>query len=190
MVGHSVSMIVLQAGAERHALPADASSTRDVLATIEDAGRQALTEMRRLLGMLRVPDEGSALAPPPGLAALDVLVDQVREAGLPVEVDIQGEPRPLAGGIELSAYRIIQEALTNSLRHAGDAHARVALRYGAKSLEIEVSDDGHGSAQGEGLGGGHGLIGMRERVALYGGTLAAGRVNGRGFIVRAVLPLG
>jgi signal transduction histidine kinase len=190
MVAHNVSMIVLQAGAERRALPAEARSTRDVLTTIEEVGRQALVEMRRLLGMLRTAENESALAPQPSLATLDLLVGQVREAGLPVELEVEGEQRPLAGGIELSAYRIIQEALTNSLRHAGDASARVELRYGAQSLEIEVTDDGRGSAQADGLGGGHGLVGMRERVALYGGHLEAGRRNGGGFTVRAVLPLG
>jgi signal transduction histidine kinase len=191
MVAHNVSMIVLQAGAERRALPTEARSTREVLTTIEEVGRQALVEMRRLLGMLRTEEGESALAPQPSLATLELLVDQVREAGLPVEVDIHGQPRPLAGGIELAAYRIIQEALTNSLRHAGDARARVAIRYGGKSLEIEVSDDGRGSADADGLGGGgHGLVGMRERVALYGGTLDVGRRNGGGFTVRAVLPLG
>ena len=188
MVAHSVSMIVLQAGAERRALPEEAGSTRDVLTTIEDVGRQALVEMRRLLGMLRTEHADPALAPQPSLATLDVLVEQVREAGLPVEVDIHGDARPLPGGIELSAYRIVQEALTNALKHAGDAQARVELRYGAESLEIEVTDDGLGS-HADGLGGGQGLVGMRERVALYGGRLEAGRLNGAGFRVRAVLPL-
>jgi signal transduction histidine kinase len=145
--------------------------------------------MRRLLGMLRTAEEES-LAPQPSLATLDLLVDRVRDAGLPVELEVEGEPRPLAGGIELTAYRIIQEALTNSLRHAGDARARVALRYGAQSLEIEITDDDRGSAQPDGLGGGHGLVGIRERVAFYGGRLEAGRRNGGGFTVRAVLPLG
>jgi signal transduction histidine kinase len=189
MVAHNVSMIVLQAGAERRTLPVEAESTRDVLATIEDVGRQALVEMRRLLGVLRTAGDESALEPQPGLDGLGLLIDQIRDAGLPVELAIEGEPRTLAGGVELSAYRIIQEALTNSLRHAGDARARVALCYGAKSLEIEISDDGRGSSEPVGLGGGHGLVGMRERAALYGGTLVAGSQTGGGFTVRAVLPL-
>jgi signal transduction histidine kinase len=188
MVAHSVSTIVLQAGAERHVLSDEAQTTRNVLTTIEEVGRQALVELRRLLGMMRTEGE-STLAPQPDLERLEPLVQQVRDSGLPVELHIEGERRRLAAGLELSAYRIVQEALTNSLKHAGDAHARVTLRYGAHSLEIEIADDGSPGEHANGAGGGHGLVGMRERVALHGGRLEAGRGDGGGFIVRALLPI-
>ena len=158
-----------------------------MLETIEQIGRGALTEMRRLVAMLR-SDAGDPLAPQPGLADLPRLVAQVCEAGLPVELRIDGERRELPVGIELSAYRIIQEALTNALKHAGDAHAAVRVRYGAESLELEIVDDGRRSRAPR-PGGGHGLVGMRERVALYGGRLDAGRTPGGGFAVRVRLPI-
>jgi signal transduction histidine kinase len=187
VIAHDVSLMVVQAGAERRVIDTEATSTREVLQTIEQIGRGALTEMRRLVGMLR-GDEGDALAPQPSLADLPRLVAQVCEAGLPVELDVQGELRELPLGIELSAYRIVQEALTNALKHAGDARAVVRVRYGADQLELEVADDGVG-APAPVAGGGHGLVGMRERVALYGGKLHAGRGGERGFSVRVVLPI-
>ena len=150
-------------------------------------GRGALNEMRRLVGMLR-SDSVDPLTPQPGLDDLSTLVTQVREAGLPVELRIEGERRPLPVGIELSAYRIVQEALTNALKHGGDAHATVDVRYGADTLELEIVDDGRGSAT-QVVGGGHGLVGMRERVALYGGRLDAGRRQSGGFGVRVLLPI-
>jgi signal transduction histidine kinase len=186
-IAHNVSMIVVQAGAERRLLDDSQQSTREVLATVEQVGRGALTEMRRLVGMLR-SDAGDPLAPQPGLADLPTLVTQVSEAGLPVELSVEGEPRPLPIGIELSAYRIVQEALTNALKHAGDAHASVRVRYGADSLELEIVDDGAGAATAS-ESGGHGLLGMRERVALYGGRLDAGRAPAGGFAVRVLLPV-
>jgi signal transduction histidine kinase len=186
-IAHNVSMIVVQAGAERRVLDGQADSTREVLQTIEQIGRAALTEMRRLVGMLRT-DDGDPLAPQPSLADLPRLAAQVSEAGLPVELAVEGERRELPVGIELSAYRIVQEALTNALKHAGDAHAAVRVRYGADQLELEVVDDGAG-APATVTGGGHGLAGMRERVALYGGRLDAGRRGERGFTVRVVLPI-
>ena len=173
VIAHNVSMMVVQAGAERRVLGDANASTREVLETIEQIGRGALTEMRRLLGMLR-GDANDPLAPQPGLDDVPTLVGQVREAGLPVELRVEGERRALPVGIELSAYRIVQEALTNALKHAGDAHATVHVRYGPDSLELEIVDDGAGAAR-TGAGGGHGLVGMRERVALYGGRLDAGR---------------
>jgi signal transduction histidine kinase len=186
VIAHNVSMMVVQAGAERRVLDGANASTREVLQTIEQIGRGALTEMRRLVGMLRSDGE-DPLAPQPGLDDVATLVGQVREAGLPVELTVEGEPRDLPAGIELSAYRIVQEALTNALKHAGDAHAQVSIRYGADSLELEVLDDGRGGAA---LGnGGHGLVGMRERVALYGGRFDASRRPGGGFAVRAKLPI-
>lgn len=186
-IAHNVSMMVVQAGAERRVLDDSQSSTREVLATVEQIGRGALTEMRRLVGMLR-SDAGDPLAPQPGLADLPTLVTQVREAGLPVELSVEGERRDLPIGIELSAYRIVQEALTNALKHAGNARASVRVRYGANSLELEIADDGAGATQAV-AGGGHGLVGMRERVALYGGRFEAGRRPSGGFAVRVLLPV-
>jgi len=186
-IAHNVSMMVVQAGAERRVLSGTNGSTREVLETIERIGRGALTEMRRLVGMLR-SDAGDPLAPQPGLDDLPTLVTQVREAGLPVELHVDGERRELPVGIELSAYRIVQEALTNALKHAGEAHASVRVHYGADSLELEIVDDGGGAAAPVSSGG-HGLLGMRERVALYGGRLDAGRRPSGGFAVRVLLPI-
>jgi signal transduction histidine kinase len=186
-IAHNVSMMVVQAGAERRVLDGNAGTTREVLETIERIGRSALTEMRRLVGMLR-SDAADSLAPQPGLGDLPTLVGQVCEAGLPVELHVDGEPRELPVGIELSAYRIVQEALTNALKHAGESHAFVRVHYGADSLELEIVDDG-GGAPAPLSSGGHGLIGMRERVALYGGRLDAGRRPSGGFAVRVLLPI-
>ena len=185
-IAHNVSMVVMQAGAERRVLERGAGSPHEVLQTIEEVGRGALGEMRRMIGMLR-SDRADALAPEPGLADVPTLVGQVREAGLPVELRIDGTPSELPLGIELSAYRIIQEALTNALKHAGDARASVAIRYGNDALELEVVDDGAGASAAV-TSGGHGLVGMRERVALYGGKLDAGRRPGGGFAVHVLLP--
>jgi signal transduction histidine kinase len=187
VIAHHVSMIVLQAGAERRVLDGANPTTREVLETIEQSGRGALTEMRRLLGMLRA-DANEPLTPQPGLIDVPTLVGQLREAGLPVDFHIEGERRELPAGIELSAYRIVQEALTNALKHAGDARATVNIRYAADSLEIEIADDGAGRAA-LATGGGHGLVGMQERVALYGGRFDASRNPGGGFVVRVKLPL-
>ncbi|HZU20570.1 MAG TPA: sensor histidine kinase [Gaiellaceae bacterium] len=186
-IAHNVSMMVVQAGAERRVLDDGHRSTREVLETVEQIGRGALTEMRRLVGMLR-SDEDDPLAPQPGLDDLERLVVQVREAGLPVELSVEGDRRRLPVGLELSAYRIVQEALTNALKHAGDARARVCVRFRDDSLELEVVDDGAG-AQARTVGGGHGLVGMRERVAMYGGRFEAGRRPAGGFTVRVLLPI-
>jgi signal transduction histidine kinase len=187
VIAHHVSMIVLQAGAERRVLDATNASTREVLETVERTGRSALTEMRRLLGMLR--DEASEpLTPEPGLTDVPVLVNQLREAGLPVALHVEGEQRELPVGIELSAYRIVQEALTNALKYAGEASASVSIRYGSDSLELEIADDGAGGSTAVSSGG-HGLVGMRERVALYGGHLDAGRRPSGGYVVRVLLPI-
>ena len=186
-IAHNVSMMVLQAGAERRVLGDAGGSTRETLATIEQIGRGALTEMRRLVGMLRTAT-GDSLAPQPGLDDLTTLLGQVREAGLPVELQVEGDPRRLPVGIELSAYRIVQEALTNALAHAGEARAVVHVRYGAESLELEIADDGPGEAAPGGSDG-RGLAGMRERVALYGGRLVSGRRPGGGFAVSVLLPI-
>jgi signal transduction histidine kinase len=185
-VAHSVSMMVIQAGAERRVV--EDGSTREVLQTIEQIGRGALTEMRRLVGMLRADSSSGPLAPQPTLADLPTLMTQVREAGLPVEFCVDGERRELPVGIELSAYRIVQEALTNALKHAGRAHASVSVRYGPDSLELEIADDGAG-VPADVPGGGHGLAGIRERVSLYGGKFDASARLGGGFAVRVLLPL-
>jgi signal transduction histidine kinase len=187
-IAHNVSMMVLQAGAERRILDAEEGGTRAVLQTIEQSGRGALTEMRRLVGMLR-EDGDDELSPQPGLDDLPQLTAQVGEAGLPVELTIEGNKRPLPVGIELSAYRIVQEALTNALKHAGKATASVHVRYGDDSLELEIIDDGPGPAAPITTGGGHGLTGMRERVALYGGRIDAGHKASGGFRVRVLLPV-
>jgi signal transduction histidine kinase len=185
-IAHNVSMMVVQAGAERRVLDETSGSTKEVLVTIERIGRGALTEMRRLVGMLR-SDATDPLTPQPGLDDLPTLVAQVREAGLPVQLEVEGERRELPVGIELSAYRIVQEALTNALKHAGKAQASVHIRSGVDSLELAIVDDGAG-APAPVSSGGHGLVGIRERVALYGGRLDAGRRPSGGFAVRVLLP--
>ena len=186
VIAHNVSMIVVQAGAAARVLEGEQPNVRSALETIETTGRETVDEMRRLLGVLRRADDPQALAPQPGLAALDTLVEQVREAGLPVELRVEGTPTQLPPGLDLSAYRIAQEALTNALKHAGPAHAALTVTYARDAVEIEIRDDGAGS--GDGGGTGHGLVGMRERVALWGGKLHVGR-EPDGWVVRASLPL-
>jgi signal transduction histidine kinase len=191
VVAHNVSVMVVQAGAERRSLGDHRPETREALEAIEQTGRQALTEMRRLLGMLRKDDDELALAPQPSMEHLELLVSQVREAGMPVELEVEGEPEPLPAGVDLSAYRIVQEALTNALKHAGPARALVRVRYRRDELELEILDDGPGPAADATNGaGGHGLIGMRERVSMFGGDLAAGERSSGGYSVHARLPLG
>jgi signal transduction histidine kinase len=189
MVAHSLAVIVLQAQAAERVLDTDLTGARKALGSIESIGRQGLGELRRLLEVL-VADDADALDPRPSLQHLDQLVERVREAGLPVEVAVEGEPRPLPPGIDLSAYRIVQEALTNTLKHAGPARAVVGLSFRAEALEVRVTDDGSGVQSPEASTRiGHGLIGMRERVSLYGGTLDTGHRSGGGFSVLARLPL-
>jgi signal transduction histidine kinase len=188
IVAHSVSVMVVQVGVVRRRIRGDHREDSDLLSEVEGTGRQALGEMRRLLGLLRTDEEGLALAPQPTLERLPPLLEQVREAGLPVELRTEGDPVALSAGIDLAAYRIVQEALTNALKHAGPARAAVAVRYAADALELEVTDDGRGAVPA-GDGHGHGLIGMRERAALYGGTLETGPAEHGGFAVRARLPL-
>jgi signal transduction histidine kinase len=185
VIAHSLSVMVVQAQAADRVLEGEHPSAREALASIDATGRQALTEMRRLVGMLREQvDPG--LAPQPGLGQLDALIERVGDAGLPVDLVVEGPPRPLAPGVDLAAYRIVQEALTNALKHAGPATARVVVRYGDDDMELEVADDGRGARAAE--GNGHGLAGMRERVAVYGGMLESGPRDERGFLVRARLP--
>jgi signal transduction histidine kinase len=186
VVAHAMSTIVLEAGAERVNLTEGQDSTRDTLRSIERTGRQALAEMRRLVGVLRSDDDEPGFLPQPSLAHLDLLVEQAGRAGLPVELRVVGRPVELAPGLDISAYRIVQEALTNVLKHAGRARATVVVTYGERMLELEVTDDGRGGAPN---GNGHGIAGLRERVALFSGELEAGRRGGGGFVVRARLPL-
>jgi len=191
IVAHHLSVVVLQAaGARASGRPADKA-----LEKIEHSGRQALTEMRRLLGMLREPDEEPALAPQPGLGELPALAESVRAAGLPVRLVVNGDGAALPAAVDVSAYRIVQEALTNVLKHAGSAHAEVSIGYVDDSVTIEVTDDGPGLEAtdlvwAEEAQGGRGLTGMRERVALFGGDLRAGPRPDGGFAVRARLPVG
>ena len=187
VVGHSVSVMVVQAGAERLALREERPSTREALLAIERTGREALAEMSRLLGILRAESDGLALAPRPSLAQIDALVKTVQDAGLPVELQVEGELTALTPSVDVSAYRILQEALTNVVKHAGPARAYVLVRYSGREVELEVTDDGQGPVDGNGPG--YGLAGMRERVELHGGTLEAGKRNGGGFTVKARLPL-
>jgi signal transduction histidine kinase len=187
VVAHSVSVIVIQAQAGPR-LVADEGRVTDAFKAIETSGREALVELRRLLGILRTDDEQLAIGPQPGLASLAPLVEQLREAGLTVELQIDGDGSALSPGVDLAAFRIVQEALTNVLKHAGAAHVRVAVRHGPGAVELEVVDDGPGAPAGLN-GSGHGLIGMRERAMLYGGRLEAGPRQEGGYAVRATLPL-
>ena len=186
VIAHSVSVMTVQAGAARLLLDEDPLRARESLIAVEETGRQALSEMRRLLGILRGDEHETHLAPQPGIADVDALIEQVRAAGLPVEVTVQGEPRPLPPGVDLAAFRVVQEALTNTLKHAGAARAEVSIRYGKIALELAITNDGHVRRNGR---DGHGLVGMRERVALYGGEFEAGPRRGGGYAVRATLPL-
>jgi signal transduction histidine kinase len=186
-VGHAVSVMVVQAGAERLSLGDAQPSTREALLAIERTGREALAEMSRLLGILRRDGEGIALAPRPSLAHVDALVQTMRDAGVAVDLRVEGSPPLLAPSIDVSAYRVLQEALTNVVKHAGPAHVSAAIRYLGRAVEVEVIDDGRGPTRTSRTG--YGLIGMRERVELHGGTLEAGAGDRGGFVVRASLPI-
>jgi signal transduction histidine kinase len=188
VVAHSVSVMVVQASGVRRLLKDDQHRERDALLSVEQIGRQALTEMRRMLGVMRTGEEQpAALAPQPGLAHLERLIAQVEEAGLPVTLRVEGERPDLPPGVDLSAYRIVQEGLTNALKHAKGAHAEVVVRYVDGKVSLEIADDGVDSVNGN--TDGHGLVGMRERVAVYGGKLEAGPRDGGGFVLRAELPV-
>lgn len=187
VVAHSVSMMVVQAGAAEQVVEDDPAFARKALATIRSTGADALTEMRRLVAMLRDSEESGALAPQPGIEALPALIADARLSGLEVSLMVEGPQRSLPVGLDLAAYRIIQEALTNVRRHATASRVQVLLRYGDDDVQIEVHADGLG-ATASGVDG-HGLIGMRERAALYGGRLETDSASGQGFTVRAVLPV-
>jgi signal transduction histidine kinase len=186
VIAHSLSVIVVQAAAERRVLPPGHDSTAETLKSIEDSGRQAMSELRLLLGLLRKGDRELSLAPQPGLASLGDLVSQAREAGLEVAVRTDGDLAVLPRGLDLAAYRIIQESLTNVLKHARAHRVEVSLRCLGRTIEIEVTDDGTRAEQSAPPG--FGLVGMRERVLVYGGILQAGHRDGGGFRVHARLP--
>ncbi|HYO38111.1 MAG TPA: sensor histidine kinase [Nocardioidaceae bacterium] len=187
VVAHAVSVMVLQVGAVRHRMSAHDDENREALRNVEQAGRTALAEMRRLLDAMRREEDAVELAPQPSLDKVDELVAQVRAAGLDVRLEVHGDPVRLPPGLDLSAYRILQEGLTNTLKHARADHAEVHLRYGAGQLELEVRDDGSGPSTDDGMG--HGLIGIRERVKIYGGLVTTGVTEAGGFALKARLPL-
>ncbi|HET9243567.1 MAG TPA: histidine kinase [Gaiella sp.] len=188
IVAHAVSVMVLQVGAVRHKLTDAQAEDREALRGVERAGRTALAEMRRLLAAMRRDGDEVQFTPQPGMDGLDVLLQEVGRAGLPVELHVDGEPFALPRGIDLSAYRIVQEGLTNALKHARATVADVTVRYRPDEVEIEVRDDGLGSATTDGLG--HGLVGIRERVKIYGGEMRVGTATEGGFVLSTRLPLG
>lgn len=186
VIAHSVSVMVVQAGAAERVVAREPGRAEEAMRAVQDTGRQALSEMAHLLGMLREDGEELGFVPQPGISDLPALVAQARSAGLAVELHIEGERHPVPAGVELSLFRIVQEALTNVRKHAGLAHATVVLRYRPGAVEAVVSDDGRGSSNR--YSGGHGLIGMQERANLYGGALHAGPGPTGGFVVRVSMP--
>ena len=191
IIGHTLNLIVVQAGAARAVFKSRPDQALESLDSIEITARQSLSDMERMLGILRPPEaEAAPYDPQPGLEQVDRLAEQFTDAGLPVEVNVVGEPHKLPTSLDLSAYRIVQEALTNALKHAGPARARVAISYLADKLELDIVDHGQGPGDdGHNAGGGRGLIGMRERVSLFGGELEVGPAAEGGFRVHASLPL-
>jgi signal transduction histidine kinase len=187
VVGHSVSVMTVQASAVRRLMRPDQEKERAALETVEAAGREALAEMRRMVGVLRSGDAPADLAPPPTLEQLDRLLENFRRAGLDVVLAVDGDRVSVPPGLDLTAYRLVQEALTNTLRHANATRAVVHVGFCGEALKISVRDDGEGP---NGSSPGTGLLGMRERVAVYGGTLTTGPAEGGGFELRAELPLG
>ncbi|MFD9430361.1 sensor histidine kinase [Streptomyces sp. NPDC060002] len=207
VVTHNVSVMVIQAGAARKVMDTAPDRARQALLAVEAGGRTAMAELRHVMGLLTMagggedgggepegaagadPAAGADLAPQPGLAQVPALTDRVRETGVPVELTVTGTPAPLAAGADLAAYRVVQEALTNTVRHAVGSRVRVAVDHVPGAVHIEVSDTGGTSAAPDGTGGGRGLIGLRERLAVYGATLRAGERPTGGFEVRAVIPV-
>ena len=187
-VAHAMTVMVVQAGGARVVIDRDPETAEAALRRIEDTGRAGLGEMRRLIGVLGTDGE-AAREPQPGLDRMDELLETMRATGLPVEAIVEGTPRDLPSGVDLAAFRVMQEGLTNALKHAGDAHARVLLRYSEEALEVEIADDGRGPPPEGDRPPGNGLIGMRERVALFGGSLETGPRPGGGFVVRARIPM-
>ena len=185
IVAHGVSLMVLQCGAARQTAERDPSTAKDLLASAEGQGRQALAELQRMLGILRTSDAAEIVGPE-SISSVDQLVEGLRAAGLRVDYRVEGEQRPLATGLELSAYRIVQEATTNIVKHAAASSAEICIRYGPERLELCVKDDGRGS-DGPGIGIGHGLVGMKERASLFGGSVTAGVTDAGGWSVAAHL---
>ena len=194
VVTHNVSMMVIQAGAARTVMDASPAEARSALVAVEAGGRAALSELRHVMGLLAVatdngPHDADELTPQPGLAQLDALIERVRTAGLPVTSEVTGASMPLPQGVDLTAYRVVQEALTNSLKHACGASATVRVQHGPEQLRIEVSDTGGTPGPTATTGAGHGLLGLRARLAVYDGTLVAGPRLGAGYYLRATIPL-
>jgi signal transduction histidine kinase len=189
VIAHSVSVMVIQAGAARTVMDAEPERAEASLRSVERAGREALAEMRRLLGVLDGHRDPRALAPQPGLADIKDLLARTRASGLNADLLVEGEPTVLSPALDLCAYRIVQEALTNAIKHAAPASAEVRVRWGEGALELEISDDGCGPGAVNGASGGHGIAGMRERAALHGGSVDVGPGPGGGFTVHAQLPL-
>jgi signal transduction histidine kinase len=187
VVGHSVSVMTVQASAARRLLKPQQEKEREALLVVEQTGREALAEMRRMVGVLRRPEEAPALAPQPSLEHLDRLITHTRELGLPVELRVEGTPEPLPASVDLTAYRLVQEGLTNAIKHARAGQAEVVVRYGDGHVELTVTDDGSGDGGGD--SGGHGLVGMRERVSIYGGQLEAGPLAAGGYRLHARIPV-
>jgi signal transduction histidine kinase len=191
VVAHSVSVMTVQASAARRIMDRSPGEAAQAVEAIERTGREALAEMRRMVGVLRPDDEGRAPEPQPGVSDLETLIEQMESTGLSVDMRVEGQPLDLPSSLDLSAYRIVQESLTNVLKHAGPVHAEVVLRYGSSDIEIEVIDEGTpSSTRSETRNAGHGLIGMRERAAMFGGELSVMRRPEGGFCVRAWLPVG
>jgi signal transduction histidine kinase len=189
VIAHSVSVMVIQAGGARMVMDSSPERAAASLRSVERAGREALAEMRRLLGVLDGDADPRALAPQPGLADIDELLSRTRASGLAADLRVDGEPAAVSPALDLCAYRIVQEALTNVIKHAAPARAEVRVRWGQDALELEISDDGRGPGTVNGALGGHGIVGMRERAGLHGGSIQAGAGPGGGFTVRARLPL-
>ncbi len=190
LVTHSVSVMVLQTGAAREIMAQDEHRSRTLLESVEASGRSALEELRHMLGLLSDQDDEAPLAPQPGVAEIPALIEHIRRAGLAVELLVEGQPRPISGGVAVAVYRIVQEALTNVIKHAAGAPSRVVVRWSDAAVELEIIDQGpphNGAARGAPTG--RGLTGMRERAAMYGGALEAHPDANRGFVVRAHIPL-
>lgn len=200
VVTHNVSVMIIQAGAARKIMKTSPEQAGEALLAVEAGGRAAMTELRHVMGLLTMADEDEGmdadtdladtaadLAPQPGLDQLETLVGRVRDTGLPVDLTVTGPPRPLPPGLELAAYRVVQESLTNTVKHASGATAAVTVEYGPQRLRVEVTDTG--GHPGTGTGSGRGLIGLRERLAVYGGTLTTGRRLTGGYRVEALIPL-
>ncbi len=187
VVGHSVSVMTVQASAVRRLLKPEQEREREALLIVEQTGREAMAEMRRMVGVLRRPEEAPALAPQPSLEHLDKLVEHARDSGLPVTLRVEGDAVKLPAGVDLTAYRLVQEGLTNALKHARAQNAEVLVRYANGQVELTVTDDGSGDGGGD--SGGHGLVGMRERISVYGGELEAGPRPEGGYRLKARLPV-